>query len=469
VPITAAELNVLVDADTKRAETGLRRVNQAVTSTGSFFRSAASTAVGFGAATIGVAAAAAAPQALADVLGFGLAVELENAEAALNAFTKDSSQTANILARLRQEADQTPFGFRELASAAQSLLPAAKASGNELFDLIKVAEVLSALNPAEGLAGAAFSLREAVSGDFVSVIDRFNLSRSTINRLKAEGVPALELISRALAEMGADQELVARQATTFTGRLSTFNDAVDSVRIEAGKPILSALTDELLRFTGILSGSQGDLQSMAANLGGNLAGGIRTFGQELGTVLTTAQNIQATHGLGLGDALGVAAELRIGELFGPGAQAGFNEFVATLRGIPDAVRGIGAAITATQADFKRLIIDLSTVPVVGDKFKDTAAGFRTDLGLAAPAEPTALDRVRQAAVASSPLLGAAIQQVDAISGLFGGGGAPVTTNINMGGVTITRTADAFEVLDILAGHEAAALATAGTAGLPGAD
>src|SRR5687768_14169243 len=240
--ITAAELSVIVGADISGAQSGLRKVNSLVGNTGGFFKTAAASAVGLSAATLAMAAAASGPQAIADALGVGLAIELENAEAALNAFTKDAGVTAGILAELRREADQTPFGFRELATAATQLLPAAKASGNELFELIKVAEVLSALNPAEGLAGAAFSLREAVSGDFVSVIDRFNLSRSTINRLKAEGVPALQAISQALAEMGADQDLVARQSQTFTGRLSTFSDAIDSIRIEAGKPILASLT-----------------------------------------------------------------------------------------------------------------------------------------------------------------------------------------------------------------------------------
>ena len=41
-------------------------------------------------------------------------------------------------------------------------------------------------------------LREAASGDFASIIERFNLPRSEINKLKAQGVPALESIRRVM-------------------------------------------------------------------------------------------------------------------------------------------------------------------------------------------------------------------------------------------------------------------------------
>ncbi len=493
---TAASLQVVVGADIDGALSGLRAVQKSVGNVGGFFKSAASTAVGFGVATLGIGAAAAAPQALADAFGLGLAVELENVTAQLTAFTKDAGQADAILADLRKEADATPFAFRELAGAAASLLPAANASGHGLMDLIKQAEVLAALNPAEGLEGAAFSLREALSGDFVSVVERFNLPREAINQLKKEGVPALDIIGRALAGMGADQELVARRAQTFSGRLSTFQDALDSIRIEAGKPILGALSEELVRFTGILAGSQGTLQATAATLGGQVAGGIRQAGESLGIILVTAQNIAGAHGLGLVDAALIATEQRIGEVFGEGAAGFFHTFVDAVKGIPGvlgsvvgfmttefpaAVGAITKAASDIQTTFSNLfaqlrrdfglfVISLASLPGgIGDSFKPAADQIRAEMDANVFKSP----RTQWSGI--DPISGPGLLRDNfPATGTAAGGNRSTTVNVHMNGTykmdtpeDVSRLADAIAAR--LAAEEAAALEAAGTAVLPGAE
>lgn len=54
-----------------------------------------------------------------------------------------------------------------------------------LTDLNKLAVRLSKLNPAEGLRGAAFSLKELMAGDYTSIAERFNISRSTLKDSEA--------------------------------------------------------------------------------------------------------------------------------------------------------------------------------------------------------------------------------------------------------------------------------------------
>src|SRR3990172_9198811 len=53
-------------------------------------------------------------------------VELEQAGAQIQAFTKDAVVTKNVLAAIRSEADKTPFAFNEMAAAVGSLIPSAK-------------------------------------------------------------------------------------------------------------------------------------------------------------------------------------------------------------------------------------------------------------------------------------------------------------------------------------------------------
>jgi hypothetical protein len=395
VPTTVAALQVAVGADISGAEKGLSTLNKRLGTLPGFFGNAASSALGFGAATLGLNALGGVGDLVHEALGIGLASDLEGLTAQFTAFTGSGEQAQSILAQVRKEADITPFGFQELAQAAGALLPAAKQSGTALFDLIRPAEILAALNPQQGLSGASFALREALSGDWQSLTDRFNISREALARFKGEaadpkqlreagdrvtdlqahldklnatpagrtkvarlgheqevakatrelaqaqgdlaklqgstGLPALEAINAVLKEQGADMNLVALQSQTTAGRLSTFQDQISSIELQAGKPILAALGAELDRFSGIITIGQGGLEGFATSLGTKIADGIHAAGQELGTFLVTMQNISNEHGISTLDAAFVALELRIGEVFGPTAQADTHKFMADLR------------------------------------------------------------------------------------------------------------------------------------------
>jgi hypothetical protein len=192
---------------------------------------------------------------------------LEQATAKINAFTKDGVVTAGILDMIRERAAKTPFAFGEMANAVAGLMPAAKASGKPLEDLIGIAEVLAASNPAEGLEGAAFALREAVSGDFTSVIERFNLPRQMINDLKAQGVPALEAVQKAMLSMGFDASLVANMAQTMSGRWSTLKDTLTGLAASATKPLFDKMSAGLGRLQGVIDANMPAIQALADAIG----------------------------------------------------------------------------------------------------------------------------------------------------------------------------------------------------------
>lgn len=226
----------------------------------------AATTAGAGIAALGAGLGA------ATVDGFRINTSLENVRAQLVAFTKDGAKADQMLADIRTEAAKTPFAFEELASATASLLPASIQSGVALEDLIKQAEILAASNPAQGLEGAAFSLREALSGDFVSIIDRFNLPRARLNELKAEGVPAMEAITIAMREMGLDASLVSGMALTMTGRWSTFKDTMDTVKASLAQPLFDKVKEGLSTLQPILDANMPMLQRFATLIGEKIAG-----------------------------------------------------------------------------------------------------------------------------------------------------------------------------------------------------
>lgn len=198
---------------------------------------------------------------------FGLNGEAENTAAKIQAFTKDAGMTAEILAKVRKEAASTPFSFQQMAGAMGSLLPVAKAAGVGIDDLVKQAEVLAASNPMQGLEGAAYALKSAMGGDFASIIDRFDLNRTTIQKLKDEGVPNLEIVRRAMLEMGYDESLVSGMAETMGGRWSTFLDSLDGFKIALTKPAFDALKHSLVVAQEYVDANTDSVTKLAAAIG----------------------------------------------------------------------------------------------------------------------------------------------------------------------------------------------------------
>lgn len=246
--------------------------------------------------------AAVGATALAGAIGFAGAAGLkfnnamEQTSARIQAFTKDSAKTAEMLDMIKQRAASTPFAFEEMASATANLLPAAKQSGKGIEELIGLAEILAASNPAQGLEGAAFSLKEALGGDFVSIVERFNLPRQRLNQLKAEGVPAMEAVRIAMTEMGLDADLVSGLANTASGRWSTFKDTMVGVASTVTKPLFDVISNSLGGVNSWLTANQPLLDSFAATLAGKVQGAITGVSAAY-TLLTTGDFTSGLFGL----------------------------------------------------------------------------------------------------------------------------------------------------------------------------
>lgn len=259
-------------------------------------------AVGTGlkvAAGLGVAGLLTFGAGAVSAAGSGLAFNnsLEQTTAKINAFTKDGAKTAEILTMIKTRAASTPFEFEQMANAASALLPSARQAGVGLEELIAQAEILAASNPAEGLEGAAFALKEAVSGDFTSIIERFNLPRQYINQLKEQGVPALEAVGMAMQQMGLDASLVTNLAETASGRWSTLKDTFTNLAATVTQPIFEAVSSGLGTLNGYLAENEPLLTKMAEGLAGKIKTGIDWF------VSTGIPNLTAAYGWVTGTAI----------------------------------------------------------------------------------------------------------------------------------------------------------------------
>lgn len=270
---TVRRLEIKIDS-TGSAAKGLTNITGLVGGLGSAASIAATgglVALGAGVAALGAGAVSFATS------GLSMNNTLEQASARIQAFTKDSGETAAILEMVKERAAATPFAFEEMAKATSSLMLSANSAGVPLESLISDAEVLAASNPAQGLEGAAYALREAVSGDFTSLIERFDIPRSMIQKLKDEGVPNVDIVRQAMAQMGLDTDLVSQLANTAEGRWSTFKDTMVNLAATITEPIFENFSSGLGGVNDLLTKFEPQITAVADVLSGSLAEGIETM------------------------------------------------------------------------------------------------------------------------------------------------------------------------------------------------
>lgn len=136
----------------------------------------------------------------------------------------------------------------------------------QLAELNKLAMRLAKLNPAEGLEGAVFSLKELASGDYTSIAERFNISRSLLKDHPARRAGERGDIQAFIREMDKLLNQLNMTQKAFESMLDTpaakWNRLVNTFRqnlSEAGQAGLKALEPLIDKLNSALE--SGRLQS----------------------------------------------------------------------------------------------------------------------------------------------------------------------------------------------------------------
>jgi hypothetical protein len=235
-------------------------------------------AVGFGLALAGVNGILDITRKTLDLVGdsiIGQNSKIQDATTTFIAFTGSVATANAIVADLRQNANITPFRTEDVITSGRALINAARGSREELMLLVGTAEKLAALVPEQGLRGAAFSLSEAMAGQYRSIRERFRISLQEIQAYQSQGMTALEAINAALEKRGG-ATLVEQLSRTWTGLSTTIGSFFDMVRQRAGQGIFNQIAEQALHFVQVLdlSNQQGfgqrllqQAQQMGAVLG----------------------------------------------------------------------------------------------------------------------------------------------------------------------------------------------------------
>lgn len=185
-----------------------------------------------GAAIAGMAGAAAGIVATIKN-GLDQKVLLEQSETLMASLMGGADKAREAMAMLSAEAQKNPmFSRRDLVQTGAALSVFANGSSKQLQGLVQTAQKLSLLKPEQGLEGAAFALKEALGGDFVSLASRFDIPRSSINALREAGFEGKALIDALLKGQGITDSTMADMTGTVGGQLATMRSMWDEISVE---------------------------------------------------------------------------------------------------------------------------------------------------------------------------------------------------------------------------------------------
>lgn len=261
----------------RRTRTATETVSRAAHGMGTAFSSAGNSASrslasmtrstgGLAKSIVGIGAAYVSANAAALLFDktIGAAAEREMSNTTIQALFKgDTTNAKKYFDFIDQRAIESMFSQKDFLGTGSAFIPVMK-DLESIKTATKLAERLGASNPLEGLEGAAYSIRELISGDGESIADRFNLPKNVVNQMTklpiAQQMKALDML---LDKMGFTEQFLQEQGKTA---MSQYSQAVDKVNISLQKMGMQALdklkpalvkvndaldTDQFKRFTEI--------------------------------------------------------------------------------------------------------------------------------------------------------------------------------------------------------------------------
>lgn len=203
--------------------------------------------------------------------GLSMNSSLEQSKAQFEVFTGSATKADAIIDGLKKRADVTPFETKEYIEGGTALMSAAEGSKDKLMELMKTSEMLTVLNPAQGLTGAALAIKNALAGDYVSLQDRFNINPKTIQKYKDMGLTGQEMIRAVLKSMNVTEQSVDKLGSTFSARKSTVTSFVDNIRTSLSAGLFGLISEKMGGMIAWITKNQAWIMDTASGLGTMLA------------------------------------------------------------------------------------------------------------------------------------------------------------------------------------------------------
>ncbi|MDA5561949.1 hypothetical protein PJK55_14515 [Exiguobacterium sp. MMG028] len=203
----------------------------------------------------------------------GGAMKKELTQLQMGALLADQGKGMDLFKVVQDKAMTSMFSEQDFSKAATTFLPVTKDFG-DIERMMSINERLASANLLEGMEGASFSLREALSGDITSIADRFNISKSSLrsNGFSADGSwqQNLAAVDKTLDKMGYTAAYVADVNDSAYAQWELFKSNSLKLFADSGEGILKKLKEPLKELNATLGSPA--VARFVADVGDGLAG-----------------------------------------------------------------------------------------------------------------------------------------------------------------------------------------------------
>ena len=169
--------------------------------------------------------------------GFRLDAQVDASNRSLRVFLGNSQEANEILQAGARFGDKYAFTQTEVAEALRTSAQLFDKTSVGADKMLEILARLGEVNPQEGIQGAAYAVRELVSGDITSLVERFNISRDAARALKEEiqsGADVGVVLDRALNDLGATNELLRQRTEGSQGALNKLKVESQEAKVALG-------------------------------------------------------------------------------------------------------------------------------------------------------------------------------------------------------------------------------------------
>ena len=265
---------------------------------------------------------------------------VRNLEATFTGFFRNRELTQDIVGTFRKLSTEMPLSIQNIGEImkAVSVVPGLRNMLQETGQLegnvrriVGIIQGLLTLRPSLGLDSAVFAFREALTGNFISLMRRFEVSPDLIagvvgktrEQLRNTGAPGIVNALEAFLKVNVGDDTVERINQQFSKRVKILENLMEGVRIDIGNAgFYENLVQELNKVIDALSrdvkteGFQSGVQALSNEMSGLLVV-AREFGTEINAAFSEAFGVSSGP-VGVIQAIGAGVKFlreEINELF----------------------------------------------------------------------------------------------------------------------------------------------------------
>ncbi len=176
------------------------------------------------------------------------AMKRESDTVTIGATLKDKSVLPDIMKDIEAQSRESVFGMSDILSGTKGMLGLTQ-DRDLLKDVNNLTERIALTDPEQGYGGAAYSMKQVMSGDLSSIIDRFELDRSSFYK---EGYQAglspeeyYRIVDKVISDKGFDQNFLKESRGTSMAQYENAKSNIQELGVKSGAGMLEVIKPQL--------------------------------------------------------------------------------------------------------------------------------------------------------------------------------------------------------------------------------